>query len=68
MERTPLVSESVLASCELTEVLGRLGDDIVVQLEDDATSGLVVDIDIELDTKRKMRICEKSSLVHSTRC
>lgn len=48
MEGRTLVSESVLASRELTEVFRGLGNDIVVQLEDDPASRLVVNSDIEL--------------------
>ena len=48
MESAPLVSKSILASCELTEVPGGFGDNIVVELEDDATSGLAVDGDVKL--------------------
>ena len=42
------VSVAILASGELAEVAGGLGDDIVVQLEDDAASVLVTDFDIKL--------------------
>lgn len=48
VETRSLVSEPVLAGGKLTEVTGCLGDDVVVELEDDATRGLVVDRDIEL--------------------
>ena len=48
VEGGALVAETVLASGKLTEVASRFGDNIVVQLEDDATRGLVVDGDIEL--------------------
>jgi hypothetical protein len=73
MERASFVSESVLAGCELAEVPGRLGDDIVEEPEDDATSGLAVDGDIKLVfIRRKIRIArsgyEKSGLFRSTRC
>lgn len=67
MERTSSVPESVVASCELTEVLGRLGDDIVVQLEYDATGGLAVNTDIELVIGHRIRICEESGLVRLTK-
>ena len=59
MERASFVSKSVLAGREFAEVLGGFGDNIVVELEDDATSGLVVDGDIKLvgqDTDRKIGI------------
>lgn len=52
MERRALVAETVLASGELAEVLRGLGHDIVIELEDDATSRLVVDADIELGEAR----------------
>jgi hypothetical protein len=71
VERTSLVPESVLASRELTEVLGRLGDDIIKQLDNDASGGLAADGDIELAfTTQKVRtaIYEKPGLVCSTGC
>lgn len=40
VEGRALVTEAVLASAELTEVAGGLGDNVVVELEDD-TAGLV---------------------------
>jgi hypothetical protein len=43
MKRTSLVPESVLASRELAEVLGRLGDGVVEQLEDNATGRVAAD-------------------------
>lgn len=52
MERAPLVSKSVLFGRELTEVLGSFGNSFVVELEDDSTSGLAVDVDIKLDDVR----------------
>ena len=36
MEGRALVAEALLAGAESTEVLGRLGDDVVVELEVDA--------------------------------
>jgi hypothetical protein len=42
------ITEAVLASAELTEVLGGLWDDIVVELEDDTAGWLVVDGDIKV--------------------
>ena len=48
VEAGSLVSEPVLARSELAEVASGLGDDVVVQLEDDAARGLVVDGDVEL--------------------
>lgn len=41
-------TEAVLAGGELTEVLCSLGDDVVVELEDDPALGGAVDGDIEL--------------------
>ena len=48
MEGRALVAETVFTSGELTEVLRSPRDNIVEELEDDATSGLVVDGDVEL--------------------
>lgn len=48
VERGTLVTETVLAGGELTEVTGSLGDDVVEELEGDATGRLVVNRDIEL--------------------
>lgn len=48
MEPAPFVSESVSASSELAEVFCRLWNNVIVELEDDTTSGLLVDGDIEL--------------------
>jgi hypothetical protein len=45
------VTIAVLASSELTEVPRRLRDNIVIKLEDDATGGLLVDSDVELDAR-----------------
>jgi len=61
VERASFVSESILASCELTEVLGGFWDNAVVELENDAASGLAVDGDIKLatqDTDRKIGMSE----------
>lgn len=49
MERAVLVSISVLTGGEFTEVLGSLWNNIVVELEDNAAGGLLVDCDIKLD-------------------
>ena len=51
MERASFVSKSILASCQLTEVFGGFWDDVVVELENDATSGLAVDGDVKLETQ-----------------
>ena len=48
METRALVTETVLASAELTEVARGLGDSLVVELEDDAAGGLVRDVDVKL--------------------
>lgn len=56
MEAGSLETETVLASGELTEVLGRLWDDIVKELEDDATGGIAVDRDVKLRNERTISI------------
>lgn len=38
VERGSLVAEAVLSGAELTEVLGGLGDDVVVQVEEDTAA------------------------------
>jgi len=38
MERAALVSEAMLACAKLTKVLGGFGDDVIVEMELDATS------------------------------
>jgi len=43
-----LTGGGVLASAELTEILGSSGDDIIIELEDDTTSIRAVNFDIEL--------------------
>ena len=48
VEAGALVAEAVLASGELTEVARRLRNDVVVELEDNPGSGLVVDCNVEL--------------------
>ena len=50
VETRALVAEAVLTSAELAEVASRLGDSVVVELEDDAAGGLVRDGDVKLDT------------------
>lgn len=42
MKRATFVTESVLTSAELSEVLGRLGNYIIVELEDDLAHGATV--------------------------
>lgn len=56
MEAGALETETVLASGELTEVLGRLWDDIVKELEDDATGGIAVNRDVKLPNERTISI------------
>lgn len=51
METTASVTEAVLASAELTEVASGFGDDIVVELEDNATARLGVDSNVELQAR-----------------
>ena len=48
MERAVSITETVLASSKFPEVLGRPGDDVIIQLEHNATSGLGIDCNIEL--------------------
>jgi hypothetical protein len=48
VEAAASIAEAVLAGRELTEVLSRLRDDVVVKLERDAPSRLRVHSDIEL--------------------
>ena len=47
MERRALVAEPFLASAKRTEVLGRLGNDVLEEFESDATSSLAIDVDVE---------------------
>ena len=56
METRANVAEAVFAGGELTEVLGGLRDYIVVELEDDATGGLSVDVDVKLEAKQRWLI------------
>ena len=48
MEGASRITKSVLARRELAEVLRRLGDDIVEEMEDDAARGRLVDGNVEL--------------------
>ena len=73
VERASFVSKPVLPSSEFTEVPGSLGDNIVVQFEGDAASGLATDADIELVFVRyEIRVARSeydgSSLAHSKGC
>lgn len=52
VEARSLVSESMLASAKLAEVFSSLGDDIVVELEDDSASRVAVNGDIKLNHHR----------------
>ena len=45
-----------LTSGELTEVPRGLGDNVVKELEDDATGGLSVDVDVKLEAKQRWLI------------
>jgi len=47
------ITESVLASCQLTEVLCCLRDNVVVELEDDASSRLLVNGYVELYVRQR---------------
>ena len=72
VETASFVSLSLPAGSKLTEVFGGLGNNIVVELEDNATGGLVADGDIKLvfigHEKGIVGLgCEKSSRAHSTR-
>ena len=55
MEGRTLVTKTVLASRELTEVLRGLRDDVVEEPEGDTARGRVVDGDIELDAQKEQR-------------
>ena len=48
METRSFVSESVLACCEFPEITGSVWDDIVIELENNATEVLVPNSDIKL--------------------
>ena len=56
VEAGALVAEAVLACGELTEVPRGLGDNVVKELEDDATGGLSVDVDVKLEAKQRWLI------------
>ena len=49
VQRLAGLADAFLASAESTEILGRLGNKIVVQLHRDAANGLVPDRDVEED-------------------
>ena len=51
MEGGSLVAKAVLSSRELTEIFRSLGDDIIVEFEDDATSRLAVNVDVKLSVQ-----------------
>lgn len=48
METRSFVSESVLACCEFPEITGSIWDDIVIELENNATEVLVPNSNIKL--------------------
>lgn len=47
MERLPSFAHALLAGAESTEVLSRLGHDVIIKLKGDATDWLIVNRDIE---------------------
>jgi hypothetical protein len=49
VERLAGLAQALLTGAESAKVLGSLGHDVVVQLECDATGGLVADLDVEED-------------------
>lgn len=51
MERRVGVTEPLLAGAERSEVGGRLGNDVVVELEDNSAGGLLGDRDVEEDVR-----------------
>ena len=51
MEGGSLVAKAMLSSRELTEILRGLGDDVIVELEDDAPSRLAVNGDVKLSAQ-----------------
>ena len=51
MEGGSLVAKAMLSSRELTEIFRSLGDDIIVEFEDDATSRLAVNGDVKLSVQ-----------------
>lgn len=50
MERGSLIAKAMYASRELPEILRCFGDDVIVELEGDASSRFVVDGDVELSS------------------
>lgn len=68
VEGAASISEAVLARRQLAEIPRSLGDDVVVEFEDDAPGGLGVDGDVKL----RMLSCETccaggDARVHSRR-
>ena len=60
MEARARVAETVLTSGKLTEVLGGLGHDVVVEFEDDAACVAAADLNVELRAvTRASRIDER---------
>lgn len=48
MEARACIAEAILSSAKFTEVPGGYGNNIVVELEDDGSCLLVVDLDLKL--------------------
>lgn len=48
METRPRIAEAMLSGGKLAEVLCSLGYDLIIELENDTASGLVVNRDVEL--------------------
>jgi hypothetical protein len=55
VERGIFIAKTVLAGRELPEVSCGIGDDIVVQFEDDSTGTITTDVDVKLGGPRKQR-------------
>jgi hypothetical protein len=51
VERLARLGIALLSSAEGTEILSRLGNDIIVELECDTASFLIADSDIEIDPR-----------------
>jgi len=52
VESGTCIAKTVLASRELPEISCGIGDDFVVQFEDDSTTLLTVDLDVKLEGPR----------------
>lgn len=57
VQRLAVLAQALLARAQGAEVLGRLGDDIVVQLEGDAALGLIADGHVEEDVAALLGLC-----------